>query len=73
MQAFDFCDTSLDAILFTQFIHKFAEGETGEKVWLSVNYLFFISISLTQGKNQRVRQGIVWTKDLKGVLGPEIN
>ena len=47
MQAFDFCDTSLDAILFTQFIHKITEEETGEKVWLSVNYLFFISISLT--------------------------
>ena len=70
MQAFDCCDISVDAILFTLLIHK---RVTGEKAWSSVNYLFFISGSLTYGENQQVRQGFVWTKDLKGVLGLEIN
>ena len=37
---------SLDVVLFTPFVHKMTEGEAGESVWSSVNYLFFISISL---------------------------
>ena len=69
MQAFDFCDTSLDAILFTQFIHKITEEETGEKVWLSVNYLFFISISLIYWRNQQVRQVLYDQKIWKVCLG----
>ena len=58
--------------LVTPFVHEITEGEAREEVWSSVSYLFFISTSLIYGKNQPVRQGIVWLKDLKGVLGPEM-
>ena len=44
------CDFSLDSILFTQFVLETTEGGTGEEIWLSVNYLFFISTSLVCGK-----------------------
>ena len=39
---------------------------------LIIRYLFFIFTSLTYGKNQHVRQGIVWSKNLKDVLGPKM-
>ena len=57
------CDLSFDAIcsysLLTQFVREVTEGEAREKIWSSINYLFFISTSLIYGKNQQVRQGIV--------------
>ena len=59
----------LDAILFPPFVHEITEGEAGEEIWSPGNYLFFISTSLICGKNQQVRQGILWPQDLKGVLG----
>ena len=34
-------------ISFTQLVCKITEGEPGKKIWSSVNYLFFISTSLT--------------------------
>ena len=49
----------LDVILFIQFVHQITEVEAREEIWLSVNYLFFISTSLIYGKNQQARQGIV--------------
>ena len=66
-------DLSLDAVLFTQFAGEINDAEAREEIWSSVNYLFFISTSLIYGKNQWIRQGIVWSKDLKGVLGPEMS
>ena len=39
-------------------------------MWLSVNYLFFISTSFIYGKNKQVKRGIVWSKDVKVVLDP---
>ena len=44
--------------LITQFVQEITEGEAKGETWSSVNYLFFISISLIQGKNQQVRPGI---------------
>ena len=41
----------LDVILFIQFVHQITEVEAREEIWLSVNYLFFISTSLIYGKN----------------------
>ena len=64
---------SSDAILFTQFVPKITEGEAGEETWSSVKHLFFSSTSLIYRKNQQDKQGIVCSKDLKGVLGPELN
>ena len=32
------CDFSLDAILFTQFVHEVTEGEAREEIWSSVTY-----------------------------------
>ena len=66
-------DLFLDVILFTQFVCQITEGGGRKETWSSVNYLFFISTSLIYGKNQQARQGIVWSKDLKSVLGPEIS
>ena len=68
-------DLSFYAILFTQFVCEITEGEAGEEICLSVNYLLFISTSLIYGKNygKKVRQGIMWSKDLKGVLGLEMS
>ena len=66
-------DLFLDAILFTQFVCKITEGGARKETWSSANYLFFISTYLIYGKNQQARQGIVWPKDLKSVLGPEIS
>ena len=63
------CDFYLDAILFTWLVFEITEGEAGEEIWSSVNYLFFISTSLIHRKNLPVRPGVVWLKDLKGVLG----
>ena len=52
-------DLSLDAILFTQFVHKITEEEAKEEIWSSVNYLFLIFTSLVYGKNQHVKLSIV--------------
>ena len=52
-------------------VHKvcqIAEGKDREEIWLSISYLFFISTSLIYGKNQQVRQGVVYPKDLKCVF-----
>ena len=56
------CDPSLDVILFTQFAHEITEGEAGEEIWSSADYLFLVSMSLIPEKNQQVRRGIVWSK-----------
>ena len=40
------CDFSLAVILFTWLVCEITEGEAGEEIWSSVNYLFFISTSL---------------------------
>ena len=39
-----------------------ARGGRGN-IWLSVNYLFFISVCLPWGKNQRFRPSVMWLKD----------
>ena len=39
-------------------------------IFFNVNYLFFISTLWIYRRNQFIRQGIVWLKDLKGELGP---
>ena len=52
-------DLSLDAIFFTQFVSEITGGEAGKEIWLSVNYLFFISTSFIYEKDQQIRQGIV--------------
>ena len=54
-------------------VWELTEGEAREEIWLFVNSLFFFSTSLIYGKNQHIRQGIVWSKDLKAVLGPEMS
>ena len=48
----------LDAVLFTQFVHEITKGKAKEEMWSSVTYLFFMSTSLIDRKNQQVRQGI---------------
>ena len=64
-------DLCRDILLFTQFVRS-PKRERGKRIWSSVNYLFFLSSSWIYGKNQQVRQSIVWLKDLKGVRGPEM-
>ena len=66
-------DLSLDAILFTQFVHKITEEEAKKEIWSSVNYLFLIFTSLVYGKNQHGKLSIVWSKDLKVVLWLEMS
>ena len=58
---------------FTLFVHEITEGEARKAFWSSVSYLFFISTSLIYRKNQLIRQSIVWSKDLKDVLGVEMS
>ena len=41
-----------------------------EEIWSYDNCLFIIPTSLIYGKNQQVRQAIIWTKDLTGVFRP---
>jgi len=65
-------DFSLDAILFTQFVCEITEGKAGQEIWSPIRYLFFMS-SLIYRKDRQIRQGIVCSKDLKGVLGPEMS
>ena len=65
------CDFSFGTILFTQFVHEITGGEAREEIWPSVNYFVFTSTSLIYRKNQQIRQGIVCSKDLRGVPGPE--
>lgn len=53
-------DFSVDALLFTQSVHEMTEGEAGEgeageEIWSSVNYLFFISTSSIYRRNQHIR------------------
>lgn len=60
-------DLYLDDILFTQFVHEITDGKEN---WSFVNYLLFISTCFIFRNNQQ--QGIEWSKDLKGVLGPEM-
>ena len=64
------CDILLGAILFIQLGHEITAWETREKIW---SYLFFNSTSLIYRKHQQDRQGIMCSKDLKGVLGLEIS
>ena len=65
-------DLSLDAIWFTWFVYEITEGEARKEIWSSVNHQFFVS-ALIYGKSQQIRQGIAWSKDLKGVLGLEVS
>ena len=44
-------DFSLDAILFIWCVQEITEGEGREDFWSAINDLFFISMSLTYGKN----------------------
>lgn len=65
------CDLSLDSVLFTQLVWEITEGEAWEKIWpLLVTYASFLLL-WSKEFNLQVRQGIVWSKDLKGVLGLE--
>lgn len=45
----------------------------GRNLLVTVNYSFFISISLVYRKKHQFRQGIVGSKDVKGMLGPEMS
>ena len=63
----------LQMLSCSQFVHKITAGEAGEEIWSSVKYLFFSSTSLIYRKHQQDRQGIMCSKDLKGVLGLEIS
>ena len=58
---------------YSHFVHKVTEGKAREEIWLCVNYLFLISTSLICRKNQQVRKNIVWSRDLKGVLGSKMS
>lgn len=49
------------------------EGGLRDEIWSSVNYLLSISTSLICGKRPKGRQGIVWSEDMQGVLGPEMS
>ena len=67
------CDLSLDSVLFTQLVWEITEGEAWEKIWpLLVTYASFLLL-WSKEFNLQVRQGIVWSKDLKGVLGLEMS
>ena len=43
-------------VLFTQFACEITEGEAGEEIWSSVNFLFFISISLIKKSTERTNR-----------------
>lgn len=58
----------LDAFLFTQFVLKIIEWEPGGETWSCVNYSSFLLLCSTE----RTHRGVVWLKDLKGVLGLEM-
>ena len=45
------CDLSVDSLLCTQFVCKITKRESGEEIWSSINYLFFIPTSLIYRKN----------------------
>lgn len=63
------CDLSLDSVLFTQLVWEITEGEAWEKIWpLLVTYASFLLL-WSKEFNLQVRQGVVWSKDEKGVLG----
>ena len=51
---------------------RLLKAKLANRIWSSVNYLLFISTSLIYGKNQQFKQSIVWSEDLKGVLGLEM-
>ena len=52
-------DFSLAAVLVTQVVLEISEGEAGEEIWLSVNYLILRPTSLIYRKNQRFGQSSV--------------
>jgi len=54
----------------SQFVPTITEGEARGEICLSVKNLFFFSTSLIYRKDQQVRQGSVWSRDLRGVLRP---
>ena len=58
--------------LIYMFCLRITEGEARKEIWSSVNHQLFIS-TLIYGKSQQIRQGIAWSKDLKGVLGLEVS
>ena len=58
---------------YSNFVHKVTEGEAREEIWSCVNYLFVISTSFICRKSQQVRKSIVWSRDLKGVLGSKMS
>ena len=45
------CDSSLDAVLLTEFVCEMTEGEAGEEIWSSVTYLLICS-TLIYRKNR---------------------
>ena len=65
----------LQMLSCSQFVPGIAEGEAQEEIWSSVSYLFLISTPLIYRKIQeiRIRQGVLWSEDLKGMLGPEMS
>ena len=54
-------------------VWEITEGEAREEIWSAVHHLFFISTSFIYRKYQQVRQDIVRSKDLKGVIWLELS
>ena len=66
------CDLSLDAILFSQFFIGLLTGRLGRRY--SHLLITYSSLLLLWSKEETNRkQDTVWSKGLKGVLGPEMN
>lgn len=64
------CDLSLELSVHIVCLQDYWGG-TRKEIWSSVNY-FFLS-TLIYRKNQQVRQGVRWSKNMKNILGPEMN
>ena len=66
------CDLSLDAILFSQFFIGLLTGRLGKRLsHLLVTYSSFLLLWSKEETNRK--QDTVWSKGLKGVLGPEMS
>ena len=65
-------DFSLDATSCSQFVPTITEGGARGEICLSAKNLFFIFTSLIYRKDQQVKQGSMWSRDLRGVPGPEM-
>ena len=76
VQTFVLACQLLVIFLYMYLLHSVCEtteGESREEIWSSVNYLLFVSTFLIYGKDQHLRQGIVWLKDLKYELELEMS